>query len=524
MVILGQRAMCGSETRKTGNEQDSRSGRKRIVEGTVSNRKNKWFYMAVSALFFVLAAWLYCQEGPWVKVMELNMIPEDGRFEVDLLADGRHIRAMTQDESVRLFVDESQAEGMTRVMIYGECESGRQEPVRVKVTGDCEETGQTWKYRVVSGTAADEPVVDKFPNAIRKWYLIMTGLLWVLGGIGLSGGRKTRQQKELEDYGSRILELLAQEPGMDQACREGERVFAQFERRKAADLLFVAGAWSFYLFWLLHHDLHAAFLDSGTVWKLMAAGAFLAVAVALALRIGRNTAFVTILTRDCRPVTAATAYLLEGRYGRLSQTARFGLYHNGASGLYRSGHCREALELSRLGWKSLSKKTGDYVTFISSSLQYQCLKVLEETEEAEKEKKRIEGLLSSHPDWKKKKDIQRFLGIQNICRWIETGEIEQAEKSAREILGQWQEGYYRLPVLSLMAELKEYLGKEDEAALLREEILTFSPENKEVRQVMGEGRLRFHWEKVHTGDTRGTVLRILCAAAILVFFLLTACF
>lgn len=147
---------------------------------------------------------------------------------------------------------------------------------------------------------------------------------------------------------------------------------------------------------------------------------------------------------------------------------------------------------------------------------------MEEKELAQKEKIYMDSLLDSHPNWRKRKDIQRVLGIQNICEWIETGEIEQAEASAREILGQWKEGYYRLSVLGLMVELKEYLGKEQEAGLLRNEILTFSPENKEVRQAMAEGRLSFRWEKVQISDYLGAGIRILCLAGIGASIILTA--
>lgn len=309
---------------------------------------------------------------------------------------------------------------------------------------------------------------------------------------------------------------------MENCCREGGRLFGAYEKQKVLMLLLVTWLWMFLFFKVLWGVNHGKF-DSmpGGYRAVLFLGVFVAVALKLVASIRWSRLSTGILIRDCRPVTGAVAYLLMGTYGVERTWSQFLLFHNAASGLYRSGHCREALDISDMAWKLLKKQPRDYIVFVHSSLKYQCYRVLEERESAEREKLRMEALLDKNPAWKRRKGIQRFLGIQDICQRIESGEVEQAEKNARKILGQWKEGYYRLPVLGLMAELKEFLGKEEEAAKLRQEILTFSPENKEVRQVMGEGRLSYQEKRAKAWDAGLMVLYGICAVgigAILIFF------
>ena len=313
------------------------------------------------------------------------------------------------------------------------------------------------------------------------------------------------------------MEKLELEPGMEPCCREGRRLLAVYQRQRVLMHMLAVWAWMFFCFWVLHSVCHERIsFGAPFIYLFLCCIGIADMGLHIFMIRRWGSLMSRILVADCRPVTAAVVYLLMGNYGIERGRNRFLLYHNGASGLYRSGHCREALEISETAWQMLSKKPGVYTTFVHSSLKYQCLRVLEESQAAGEEKKKMEALLHKNPALRKRKGLQRFLGIQDICQWIENGEVERAEKSAREILGQWKEGYYRLPILELMTELKEFLGKEDEAAGLRQEILTFSPENKEVRQAMGKGRLSYRPKKIKVWDPGLTAACVMCAAGIAV--------
>lgn len=487
---------------------------------TISNTRNKLLYMAVSAFFMALAAWLYLQEGPYIKSMDLYIVPQKGQFEIEVLSDGKKAEVFALEKGIKLLTDQKKVDGKQRLLINGEVISEQGESfVQIRIVSDCENPKEGWKYQVLTGTQPQESILSGEKNIGRDIYLGLSILTAVFLSAWPFLQRNSKEQKELIIYGNKVIEMLEQEPGMAQSCADGKRLFAVYERRKAVNLLLTVWAGMFLLCGILHKAYHGEDMRSISVWCGLFLGTGLLSGVA---DTWNRISFGKILIEECRPVTAAVAYLCSGSYGIWHTWERVVMYHNGAAGLYRSGHSKEALDISELVWKLLHRKPNAYITYTHSSLKYQCLKVLEEKELAQKEKIYMDSLLDSHPNWRKRKDIQRVLGIQNICEWIETGEIEQAEASAREILGQWKEGYYRLSVLGLMVELKEYLGKEQEAGLLRNEILTFSPENKEVRQAMAEGRLSFRWEKVQISDYLGAGIRILCLAGIGASIILTA--
>jgi len=491
-----------------------------MMERMAPGRGRKFLYMAVSVFFLGLTVWLYLEEGPYVKKMDLYVKPDKGRFQVEILADGKHVQAGSLDEGVLLFAAQSMVEGKTRLLVDGECQSDKEmDSVHIRVVSDSEDVNEEWKYQAITGTDVKPPVLTGTRNYGRNLYLSLAVLAGTFVGARVFCQRNSAQQKELEAYGSRIIEMLEQEPGMAQSCEDGKRLFIVYERRKGVNLLLTVWLCVFVCSRLFHQVWHGAGMRTVAVWYgLLLFSGVLSVGVSS----WYGVSFRRFLTKDCRPVTAAAAYLWSAGCGMWWGWGQFVMYHNAAAGLYRSGHSKEALEVCELAWKLLKKKPKEYIAYTHSSLRYQCLQVLGRLEEAQKEKIRMEALLEGHPFWRKRKDITRVLGLQSIHEWIKTGEIEQAETSAYGILGQWKEGYYRLPVLGLMVELKEFLGKEEEAGILRNEILTFSPENKEVRQAMAEGRLSFRWEKVQAHDWVGSGLRMLCVIGIVVSFLMTA--
>ena len=470
------------------------------MKKTVSNRGIRRVYWAVSVCFLVLAAWLYCKESPYVKVMDISIAPEGGRIQAEVAADGKNIRVWTGDQDVELFVEERPEGDLTRLLIHGECDEDRSAPVDIKIASDTDNWQKGWTRKISAGTLQGDISLTGGPNHYTRLAYVAMSLVTVCLFGFMWFGRKG-DTEELERYSSRVIEKLSREPGMEPCCREGKRLSAAYEMQLMLMLMMILWTWVFWTFRLMHAVLRGGMyrVFSGSPGEVIAVY-FLILVMMYGGLIRWGNLTNGILTRDCRPVTAAVAYLLMGRCRIIKRRGRFPLYHNGAAGLYRSGHCREALEVSDMAWSMPGRKPREYNAYVHSSLRCQCLKALEEGDAAREEERRMEALLAKNPVWGKRKAVRRVLGIQDICRQIENGEMEQAEKRAGEILGQWREGYYRLPVLGLMAELKEFLGKEEEAAGLREEILTFSPENKEVRQVMGEGRLSYREKKAKAWD------------------------
>ena len=69
--------------------------------------------------------------------------------------------------------------------------------------------------------------------------------------------------------------------------------------------------------------------------------------------------------------------------------------------------------------------------------------------------------------------------------------MEQAEIEGNYYLDRCHSDYHRLPMLAMIAEVKEMLEKSLEAADLRKRLLRYSPENHEVLKAMAYGCLLY---------------------------------
>lgn len=160
--------------------------------------------------------------------------------------------------------------------------------------------------------------------------------------------------------------------------------------------------------------------------------------------------------------------------------------------------------------------------YIHAGLECRCLTELGYEAEAGKAQEELGRILEKNRKLRSRTDVEMNLVLGQIRQQIEAGEMELAEAQAQRLLSQCQKAYDRLPVLGVLAAVKEHLGKEAEAGVLRSEILTFSPENREVRQAMAEGRLNFRQEGLSTRDNPGTGIRVACVMGICVLFFLMA--
>lgn len=482
--------------------------------------KVKGMCAAVSVMFMVLTAWLYWKEDAYIKMMTLDISGAQGMFQAEILADGKNVEVICADPGVRLFVDQKQVEGKQRLLIDGEYEEAARDAVSLRVVSDSKDITEKWKYQVLTGREVKEPELTGRINEGRKVYLgagaIITAfwiLYWLLEGKGTKTGRPRLCAEG-------ILDMLKREPGMSQAWEEAAALFSSYWRKRMTTALSVTWLWLLIAFWMVHRTYHGipfhsqAWLYGGLILGLLA----------LSYRAGKglNQSLLKLLTKECCPITAAAAFLAAGIYGGGRKRDRFVWFQNGAVGLYRGGYYREALELCRCVWPLPGRRPHAAMAYAHTRLIYLCLKELGQEEEAQKERWRLETLLEENPGLRKREDIQRNLDMDQIREWIAAGEMEQAEAGTQLLLNRCREPYERLPVLGVLAAVKEHLGKEGEAAVLKREILTYSPENMEVRQVAVEGHLTYHSRKAELRDGVGTGIRIVFAVGTGIFFFLLA--
>lgn len=453
--------------------------------------------------------------------MELETVPDRGRFQVEILGDGKNVDVVSLDREVSLFVERKLVEGKIHLLIYGQCgDLDRVDSVSLKIVSDSGDGDGDWKYQMLIGNSGKAPRLTVRENRGRDIYALSAAVMTLLMGLRLFAVRREKDCREAESYSRKVMAKLLQEPGMERAWTEGRTLYLSMERRHLLNALFTGWLWLFTGFWTIHRLYHGADGAGQIALGVCMLGGL--VALSRAARTAGRASVKEQLTGHCRPVTWATACLLMAGQGAGDRRDRVLWYHGEAAGLLRGGFCEEALALLRAVGPVPGKKDRDCMDYIHVSLECRCLAELGYEAEAGKAQEELDRVLGKNKKLRNRADVERNLVLGQIRQQIEAGEMELAEAQAQRLLNQCQKPYDRLPVLGVLAAVKEHLGKEAQARVLRSEILTFSPENREVRQAMAEGRLNFHQEGLSTRDNPGTGIRVACVMGICVLFLLMA--
>ncbi len=479
------------------------------------------FSAAVSLLFMALTVWLYYREDAYIKTMTLEIVPEQGRFQAEVLAEGRNVTVTSKDRDTKLYVERKTAEGKTGLLIHGTREdTNRSRPVSLLIVSDSDSLHETWRYQILTGEKAGEPELTGQVNRGRIWYLPAGAFAMVLLCIIFTDRERKTYDREAKAFAGEIFHMLSQDTAAKKSWEDGSSFFLLHEGRKVMNRLLSVWMWLFMVFWMVHRTYHGKPLKS----HMGLYGGLGAILLVLAWRASAmlHRSMVKILIKDCRPLTAAVSFLLMAAEGTGDKKSRCIWYQNGITGLCRAGYYKEALTLSEAIEPLMKKKTNAYTRYIHTRVKYSCLAELGRGVEGEREKQALEELLTCCPSLKKRPDIQNNLDMDKVREQIEAGEMEQAEAGACKLLDRCREGYFRLPVLGVLKSVKEYLGKEEEAESLRREILAFSPENKEVHEVMAEGHLTYVFGKPSGKDLAGAMIRTVFLAGIAFFVFLTA--
>lgn len=354
------------------------------------------------------------------------------------------------------------------------------------------------------------------------WYAAVSLLLTVAMGIMLLDNRFSKKRDRLLAPAIKLIHSLESDDETRSCFEEGKAYYLAMERRSIIDtilgLLFI---WASVL-WAYERLLRP---DGGA-----GVGAVVGFLIALILFLVFNFLFRVCwqrvllhpLIRDIRPVSASVACLLEGIYGLSITRKRTVFMHNAAVGLYRSGRSEEALVLCRLARKMAGKHIGGLFLYLYSNTVAVCFRRLGEEAAAEREELRKELILEENPLLLKNRDIQWNLQAGRFRCMLKEGRLTDAEETGEDYLYSCNDDYHRLPVLELMAEVKEKLGKTEEASDIRKKLLTFSPENREVQNAMAYGPCTYSCEKLAVRDWTASAFRVIYAVVIAISLFMTA--
>ena len=354
------------------------------------------------------------------------------------------------------------------------------------------------------------------------WYVGISVVLTIVMGMMLAENRFSKKRNRTVAPAIKLAHSLEHDEETKRFFEDGKAYYLAMERRNILDnVLGVLFLWASVLWTyerLLRPDGGGA---AGTLAGFLIAF-ILFLTVNFLQRCYWQRALLHPLLRDNRPISASVACLLEGIYGLPTKRTRAVSIHNAAVGLYRGCRSEEALVLCRLARNMAGKYRSGLFMYLDSDTAAACHRSLGDETAAEREELRKEIILEENPLLLKNKDIQLNLINARYRHMIGESRLTDAEKTGEDYLRRCQDDYHRLQALGLMAEVKENLGKTEEVSDIRRKILTFSSENKEVRDAMAYGPCTYSLKKLAVHDWTATVFRFLYGAVIALLLFVTA--
>lgn len=480
-------------------------------------RSRLWLLFPILSVFMIIFAfWLSRQEGSYNQATEISFEPIQDTFTMELLTDGKRMEPYVSHGEAELLWESAKGNGKSYLRIEGKIPKHQlDKPVALRITSDSGIEAREIELLSVSGISVDGCQINEVKDDTWPLYVGFSIVLIIVMVILLAESFGVKKKRQRFAYALELAEELREDPAAGNSFKDGERYFLAVERMCIVDILSgMLFVWIFVL-WFYRQS-------SGPGW-FRAIGCFLlALAVFLIitnlLRINRNRVILRPLLCDNRPLSASAACLLDGINGTGSMRERALSLHNAAVGLYRSGRVKEALTLEDLAWKLAGKHKGAILCFLHSDLRSACLRCLGEEQAAQREELKLELMLEDTSWLCKNKDIQMRSLSAKIRGLINGGDLEQAEKEGENYLNRCSDDYHRLPMLGIMAEMKELLQKPSEAEELRKCLLSYSPENYEVLKAAAYGPCTYSYTRLKAYDFPGIILRV--AYVLVVIFLL----
>lgn len=479
-------------------------------------RSRLWLLFPILSVFMIVFSfWLSRQEGSYKWITEISFEPVQDTFTMELLAEGNYMEPHVSHGDAELLWESAVGNGKSYLRIEGTLtEDQFEKPIVLRITTDSGTGIKEMEILSVSGISAAGYQIDVVKDDIWLLYVGFSVVLIAVMAILLAGSFGKKKKKQKFAYAIELVEGLRDDPATGNCFKEGERYFLAVERMCIVDTLSgMLFLWISVLWCYRQSNNPGWFRAIG--WYFVSLAVFFI--IINFLRIYRNRVILRPLLCDNRPLSASVACLLAGINGIGSMKERAISLHNAAVGLYRGGRVREALSLENLAWKLAGKHKGALLCFLHSDLRSACLRSLGEKQAAEREELKLEVMLEDTPWLCKNKNIKMRSLAQKVRSLISEGDLEQAEKEGDYYFNHCNDDYHRLPMLDMMAEVKEMLEKPLEASELRKRLLSYSPENQEVLKATAYGPCTYSYTRRKAYDFPGIMLRAVYALAVIFF-------
>lgn len=483
----------------------------------MKKRRISLFPVLVSAFMILFSLWFYTREGPYKQVMNMNFVPTECEFKLEILAEGMNVELYMPGREAVLTVEKEVLADQSALWIEGgisEMQIGK--PISLQFAADTEDEQARWEIRPIQGLTSSSGKVNVMKNqrgAYVGFSCLLVLVLWLLLARPLS----RKRQKEIPGYAADIFERLKNE-NHGTYYKDGLAYYHTFTKRIVMEKMSEAALLWIMVLWFFRE------IYQPYVWKrflLFLVTAVVATLVFCCRNVHRSRILIAPLIKENRPLSTASALLTEGFYGIGGRKLRSISIYNAAVCLHRGGWDEEALSLSKLADEMAGAYKGSYFVFQRAVLRQKCYLKLGLEKEASREALKMEIMLEEHASLRKDKEVRLRLLAVKMTELVSAGEWVQAEETCQEYLDRCRDDYHRLVAFSSLASVKERLGKTEEAAALRKKTLTFSPENRVVQDTMIYGPCTYVNDRIKYRDCLGILLSgvYIVLAAVLVILL-----
>ena len=467
--------------------------------------KMRYLYKGLGILFGCLILWVSLREGKRLHFLEMEMMPSEQNFVINVGANGKNVEVFAAEKGVHVEMGYSEGleEQQTRLTIKGTIRDKVSDSTPVHLLLFGLDNTENWQWEMLSSVGLSSIQYDKGEMINIRAYLFLyaAGIFGILGLFLLfkNNGTKRNYAKE------RLLEFM--DGAENQAAFEaGKRWFFIQDRRRYWNrcliLLFACGSGLYifqeylYQWFFLNSKDHIGLVFMLTLSIVSLGGAFEAYWA---------KKHMEVLTRENRPLTAAAAFLMEAAYGSYwHQSYCKKQVHNAAVGLARAGRYVQALKLADHEWKGVEEKK--QMQLAHSNLRQVCFLGLERQQDLEAEFVNQKQLVKKYPGLKRMGEA--LILLTTIKKAYMDQKFAQVEAYINVYCERYPDAYHHIPLMPIEMKVYEQTGEIEKAKNICSHLLSYSPENIAVREAMEYGTCTYVESPGFLKDKTGFVLRM----------------
>ncbi|PJJ28435.1 YARHG domain-containing protein [Lacrimispora celerecrescens] len=486
-------------------------------KGVVKLSNMRYLYYGLGILIGCFVLWISLIEGKRLHYLDMEIMPAKQSFVINVGANGEGVDIFAAEKGVHVSVSYTGRleEQQTRLIIEGSIRGKTSDSTPIHLFMFSLDNTDNWQWELLSSVGLSSIHYSQGEMANIRGYLYLFAVI-IFGVLGVFQLLKNNRKKR--SYAKERLLEFKDDPVNQAAFEAGKRWFLIHDRRRYWNrcliLLFACGS-GFYIFQEYLYEW--VFLNSldyiGTVFIL----SLVILSLGVTLRVYWAKKHMEVLTKENRPLTAAAAFLMEAAYGSYRYPSYYKKQiHNAAVGFARAGRFEQALKLADNDWKGVHEKK--LMQLVHSNLCFVCYIGLGWQGDAEAEYLYQKQLVNNYP--KLKRIGEAMLLLSEIRKAYMDQKFGQVEAYVNVYCDRFPDAYHRIPLMPIQMNVYKQAGEMDKAKNICGNLLSYSPENKAVREAMGYGACTYAESPGFLKDKAGLVCRIVLTGVLGIYTVL----